>query len=234
MSENPPFKLLRKIICLSGLIAVSLLLVSLIIPACSKETRYEPSPEEIISLLLEFPPVPVPPVTPANESTTELETAISMGLGYVDMEMHGFRTFISHVQNTEAYPLDGKRGFRWIRDSGKVTSIDLRAWIEEEVQFEMDYALPIPSHFYPTKGWFTPSLSDGELQHQTMTMEWSTDEVGLSLDIDSALGSFAAFDSTRGGGWVRYNSKGGLPSGHGAKWDANGNITISYWISSGL
>ena len=237
MFENPCFKLPKKIIYLLRLMAVSLLLASLSIPACSKATRHELSPEEIITLLLTFPPVPVPPVTPLNESTTELETATGMGQWYVDMETRGFRSFVSHIQNTEALPLEKKRGFRWVRDPASfVISIELWVWIEKSVQFEMDYTLPggFPAHFYPTRGWFTPSLSDGEMQHQTTKMEWSTDKEGLSLEIENSMGSFAAFDSTHGGGWIKYHSRMGLGSGHGANWDAEGNITISFWPSSGL
>lgn len=236
MCDTALIKALKKTICTPGLMVVSLLIICLIIPACSKATRYEPSPEELINLLLEFPPVPVPPVTPANESTIELETAIGMGQGWVDIETYDFRRYISHVQNTQAHSLKGKRGYRWISDSVYVTPTELRAWIDKEVQFEMDYTLSggFPSQFYPTEGWFTPSLSDGEMQHQTVKMEWSTDETGMSLALDSTIGSFAAFDSTHGGGWVKWNSKGGLMNGHGANWDAFGNITIRYWMNNGL
>ncbi len=236
MCDTILIKALKKTICTPGLMVVSLLIICLIIPACSRATRYEPSPDEIITLLLEFPPVPVPPVTPGNKSTIELETAIGMGQGWVDIETHEFRQFISHVQNTKAQSLEGKRGYRWISDSVYVTPTELRAWIDKEVQFEMDYTLSegIPSHWYPTRGWFTPSLSDGEMQHFTTTMNWSTGKEGYSLEIDSVFGHFAAFDSTNGGGWVRWNSTGGFMNGHGANWDAFGNITIRYWMNSGL
>lgn len=212
---------------------LALSIIPLITTSCSNSTRYEPSPDELIELLMAFPPVIVPPTTSANQSTQELAKAIEMGQGSIDYGMLGFRSFISRVRSTETIPLVGKNGFRWIRDPGKATSIDLSVWIEKGVRFEMDYDLTIPSHFYITEGYFTPSLSDGEMQHQTMTMEWSTAAEGLSLKIDTALGIFAAFDSTHGGGWLRWNSKGGM-NGHGANWDAEGNITIRSWINSGL
>ena len=127
MSEIHPLKIFGKSISLPELMAGSLLLVFLIVPACSKATRYEPSPEEIIALLLEFPPIPVPPVTSANESTPELQQAIDMGQYHVGIETYGFRTYVSHVQDKEVHPLDGKWGFKWIRDPGGVAAIELRA-----------------------------------------------------------------------------------------------------------
>jgi hypothetical protein len=212
----------------SGMVvAVSTLAFTVV--ACSGATGYQLTPEGMLNLLLTMPPVPVPPVTPLNESTPDLENAIGMGQGHVDIELYAFRSFITKLLDAEARPLWNRHGYQWRHEDGTV--IDLQAWVDDGTRFEMEYDSTIPENFvYPTTGRFSPNWSDGELHHQALDLAWSTGKDGTRLDMDGVFGTFASFDSTNGGGWVHLLKGDPFGSGHEARWDRYGNIMISYWF----
>ncbi len=204
---------------------------------CSGLNRYEPSPDEILHLMLSLPPVPTPPVTPANESTLELETAIGMGKVYVDWQMKYFRSTITPLLDLGARPLGPGRGYRWCRLNP--IRIELTVWTDDGIHFELQGDSDMPEYFrYLATGRFTPTWSRGELHewtfglspHQMFDLQWSTTDEGLLLELDKEDTMFSAFDSTDGGGWIVRYEKYGFQSGSSVHWDRFGNIEIHYWV----